>query len=294
MSFKKYVWICLPILAVVVAAAALLLIFLPADAKLTITAGNVEMTEDEEVELKYEVSKPFAIVRFEVKDDNVLKIVNFKLSALKAGETTLKLKASLNGESAECEVAVLIKQRECTLPPDLEDEENPPAEDNNPSTPDKPSTPNGSDNSNATDNPKPDETDKPDEADKPDGTKPDEAEKPETPDKPDEGDTEEDSETELPDGEKPSEEMKELEFLLCAEFGCKAEGKVLVVKAGKKAHFVLVIESEVAGITLSGEGIELSESELGGGMWQVVARSAGRIYIQHNGKTVGQIEVVVE
>ncbi len=124
-----------PCLVVLLISIALLVIFLPKsnNKPLTISSNNVTLNVNEEYTLTFEVSNPYAVVTFDIENENIVSSNGFKIKAIQEGETTIELFAKYNSQTAtcQCEITVVEKDNETSQP---DNDENLP-DDMNPTNP---------------------------------------------------------------------------------------------------------------------------------------------------------------
>lgn len=102
----------------------MLVIFLPKNnhTPLTISANDITLNVDEEKDLSYTVSNPYAVVTFEIENKNIATSNSFKIKGLQEGETEITLHAKYNTLSAlcKCKIYVVDVTSSPTLPDDNE------------------------------------------------------------------------------------------------------------------------------------------------------------------------------
>lgn len=186
--FTKDKWLRIFIIVLVVGVAATLIIFLiPKNKTISVSAKDTQTVVDETFEIEYEVSDPFATVKFVVKDESIIeKVAGFvnKFKAKSSGQTEVEVVASNDqtSKSCICKVEVLPKEE--------------------PSTPKDPSDPNNNKPNENPDDNQNENTNKPDDNpnDNTDDNNPNNNENEQTPNNPDE---------QKPDEQKPDENEKD-------------------------------------------------------------------------------------
>lgn len=142
--------ICPCIVAIIFAIIGLV-IFLPKQKEETLFIDSNDMTihVNEESNLKFYVSNPYAVVTFDIENDNIVSSNGFKLKGLKEGTTTIDLFAKYNEDIATCECKITVIDNESNLP-DIDDGNDdqsstetpqPPDETEEPETPTSPEEP---------------------------------------------------------------------------------------------------------------------------------------------------------
>ena len=127
--FTKDKWLKIFIILLVVGVAATLIIFLiPKNKTIRVSAKDTQTVVDETFEIEYEVSDPFATVKFVVKDESIIeKVAGFvnKFKAKSSGQTEVEVVASnaQTSKSCTCKVEVLPKEEPST-PKDPSDPNN--------------------------------------------------------------------------------------------------------------------------------------------------------------------------
>lgn len=115
-----------------------LVIFLPKQKEETLSISSNDMTihVNEESNLKFNVSNPYAVVTFDIENDNIISSNGFKLKGLKEGTTTIDLFAKYNENIATCECKITVIDKESNLP-DIDDGNNDQSSIDTPESPDE-------------------------------------------------------------------------------------------------------------------------------------------------------------
>ena len=102
-----------------------LVIFLPKQKaeSLSINSNDVIIHVNEEINLEFNVSNPYAIVTFDIENENIVSSNGFRLKGLKEGTTTIEFFAKYNQTIATCECKITVINEESS-PPDVDDGNN--------------------------------------------------------------------------------------------------------------------------------------------------------------------------
>lgn len=127
------------ILAIAVILCIIFSITLPKNEKihqpeLTISAQDTTIKINEECNLEYSVSLPYAVVSFSIENKNIVSSNGFVLKGLSVGQTNISLIAKYQDKTAKCFCVITVISNSSTS---NDEENNPPSSDtknDNPST----------------------------------------------------------------------------------------------------------------------------------------------------------------
>lgn len=274
----KYVfpYVCLAGVALV---AALIILLLPKDKPLTISAKDVSLSVGESKTMEYELSVSFAIVKSDASNPEIAKIERNKIVGVAAGETTIMLVAEYNGKTADCSFKVVV-----TASSQMPDGESP-SEDPEAPTYTPPEGPEDEQSQTPGDNP----TYKPDEG---------------AAESPDENDDSGNSGASDPadNPEEPEVDVSVLSFSVIPEINCSFENKLLLVVNGKTAYFNISFDVDendeyfdaisAGEYTLTSAVATISRMSSGMG-WKISASDSGTIDVVIDGKVVCSFDFIV-
>ncbi len=327
--FTKDKWLRIFIIVLVVGVAATLIIFLiPKNKTISVSAKDTQTVVDETFEIEYEVSDPFATIKFVVKDESIIeKVAGFvnKFKAKSSGQTEVEVVASNDqtSKSCTCKVEVMPKEEPSTpsTPAEQDPNNNKPNEnpddnqngntnqpddntnqnDNNPDDNHGDNNPNGNPDDNNSNNENEQTPSNPDEQN-PDGQKPEEKEpeehKPEEkePDtqKPDEKEPDEQEQNpNNPDENQGQPEQNPQEVVNRFKiFG--VDGYILEV--GDEPLFITLIFDKSVDLSQdiifkTDEGICIVKVENASSTYELSAQNSGTILIYNASTLVGKITV---
>lgn len=119
----KYICPCVLVLAVI--AGILLYVFLPSkeeNVDLTVFSHDISVGVGEEQELEYQVSNPYAVVTFEIDNENVANIVGRNIMGLSVGSTQITVTARYKSDTASNVYSVTVSSN--SLPPETNEPDN--------------------------------------------------------------------------------------------------------------------------------------------------------------------------